>query len=324
MKKLSVVSMALVLCVAFFISCAPQPSAPKAGSARVDDMLTLIPKEVQGVFFVDVHKAVSTEFVDKQLKEEDAQEKYQEFIQETGIDPKKDIYFLAAGLTKGLGGKEQEGVVILNLKYDKEALLAKVKEEEGELREEDYNGITLYSGGDDKEKAGAFLDDSNIILGNKETVKTAIDTYQRKTENVLKNQELVSLITKTNKEAIFWGAMLLPPEAMKKATSQNPMFSVFEAVTAAVLYFDYKNKNIIAEIKVVSEDETKNKQIVDALNGFKAMGAMAAAKKPEVGELLDKLEISSGPDHAKIYASIPEELINKLKSKTKITPPEKE
>jgi hypothetical protein len=324
MKKLSVVSMAFVLCVAFFISCAPQPSAPKAGSARVDDMLTLIPKDVQGVFFVDVHKAASTEFMDKQLKEEDAQEKYQEFVQETGIDPKKDIYFLAAGLSKGLGEKKQEGVVILNLKYDKEALLAKVKEEEGELSEEDYNGITLYSWGDDKEKAGAFLDDSNIILGSKETVKTAIDTYQRKTENVLKNQELVSLITKTNKEAIFWGAMLIPPEAMKKATSQNPMLSTFEAITAAALYFDYKSKNIIAEIKVVSEDETKNKQIVDALNGFKAMGAMAAAKEPEVGELLDKIEISSGPDHAKIYAVIPEELINKLKSKTKITPPEKE
>lgn len=47
------------------------------------------------------------------------------------------------------------------------------------------------------------------------------------------------------------------------------------------------------------------------------MGAMAAAKKPEVGELLDKLEISSGPDHAKIYASIPEDLINKIKSEAK-------
>ncbi len=317
MKKLLVMSIFLAPFMALLISCAPQPSAPKAGSARVDDMLTLIPKDVLGVFFVDVHKAASTEFMDKQLKEEDTYEKYQEFVKETGIDPKKDIYFLAAGLTKGLEEKEQKGVVVLNLKYDKEALLSKVKEEEGQLNEEDYNGITLYSWGDEEEKVGAFLDESNIVLGNHAAVKAAIDTYQRKAENVLKNQELVSLIDKTNKEAIFWGAMLIPPEAMQKAASGNPMFSAFEAVTAAALYFDYKNKNIIAEIKVMSEDETKNKQIVDALNGIKAMGAMAAAKKPEVGELLDKLEISSGPDHAKIYASIPEDLINKIKSEAK-------
>ncbi|NIM91780.1 MAG: DUF3352 domain-containing protein [Candidatus Aminicenantes bacterium] len=317
MKKLSVAFTVLALFIAFLISCAPQPSAPKAGTARVDDMLTLIPKDVQGVFFVDVHKAASTEFMDNQLKEEDTYEKYQEFIQETGIDPKKDIYFLAAGLTKGLEEKEQKGVVALNLKYDKEALLSKVKEEEGQPTEEDYNGITLYSWEDDEDRVGAFLDDSNIILGNQASVKAAIDTYQGKAENVLKNQELVSLIEKTNKEAIFWGAMHIPPEAVQKASSENPMFSAFEAVTGASLYFDYKNKSIIAEIKVMSEDEAKNKQIVDALNGFKAMGAMAAAKEPEVGELLDTLEISSGPDHAKIYASIPEDLINKLKSKTK-------
>jgi len=324
MKKLSLISIALVLFIAFFTSCAPQPSAPVAGSAKVDDMLTLIPKDVQGVFFVDVHKAASTDFADKQLKEEDTYEKYQEFVEETGIDPKKDIYFVAVGLTKGIEEKGQEGVAVLNLKYDKEALLTKVRKEEGELREEDYNGITLYSGGDDEEKVGAFLDDSNIVIGNKETVKATIDIYQKKAENVLKNRELISLISQTNKEAIFWGAMLIPPETMQKASSENPMLSTFEAITAAAFYFDYKNKNILAEIKVMSEDETKNKQIVDALNGFKAMGAMAAAKQPEVGELLNKLEISSGPDHAKIYASIPEELIDKLKSKTKITPPEEE
>lgn len=324
MKKLSVLGIFLILFTALFTSCAKQPSPPVAGSARVDDMLTLIPKDVQGVFFVDLHKAMTTEFADKTLKEEEAYEKYQEFVEETGIDPKKDIYFIVVAITEGMEEKEQKGAAILNLKYDKETLLAKVKEEEGELIEEDYNGITIYSGENGDKKVGAFLDDYNIILGNEKAVKAAIDTYQRKTENVLKNQELVSLINQTNKNAIFWGGLSIPPQAMEKAASQNPMFSAFEAVTAVTFYFDYQNKNIIAEIKVMSEDETKNKQIVDALNGFKAMGAMAAAKKPEVGELLDKLEISSGPDHAKIYAALPEELINKLKSKAEITTPEKE
>ena len=69
----------------------------------------------------------------------------------------------------------------------------------------------------------------------------------------------------------------------------------------------------------MSDDEAQNQQIVDLLSGLKAMGAMAATKDPNVGELLNKIDISSTPDFVKIYANVPEELINKLKSK--VTPP---
>ena len=66
----------------------------------------------------------------------------------------------------------------------------------------------------------------------------------------------------------------------------------------------------------MSRDETKNAQVGDFLNGIKAMGGMAAAQDPNVGELLSRIEISSEADHVKIHASIPEDLINKLKEKT--------
>jgi len=44
---------------------------------------------------------------------------------------------------------------------------------------------------------------------------------------------------------------------------------------------------------------------------------MMAAQDPNVGELLSRIEITSGTDHVKINANIPEDLINKLKEKTK-------
>ena len=71
---------------------------------------------------------------------------------------------------------------------------------------------------------------------------------------------------------------------------------------------------MLAEIKRMSDNEENNKKIADALNGFKAFGAMAAAEKPEIGELLNKIEISSTAEHVKVYCSLPEELLNKLKS----------
>jgi len=323
MKKLSVVCIVIIFSLVLFNSCAKKAAGPEAGPAKVNDMLNLLPKDVQAVFFVYLHKAMSTEFVGKELKKEENVEKYQEFVEETGIDPKTDIYFIT-GAQKGFEKTKRKGAIIVNLKYDKETLLAKIREEEGELKEEDYNGFTIYSAGKkEDENAGAFLDDSNIVLGSFEGVKATIDTYQKKTESVLKNEELAPLIKQTNQDALLWATILISPEALEQATSQNPMLSSLEGIKAASLFFDYKNKNIIAEIKVMGGDEAKNQQIVDLLNGFKAMGAMASTKDPNVGLLLEKIEISSSADHVKVTASIPEELISKLSSKKEVTTPEK-
>jgi len=73
--------------------------------------------------------------------------------------------------------------------------------------------------------------------------------------------------------------------------------------------------NVMAEIKAMSPDGDKNKNMADALNGFKAMGAMAASKEPELGELMNRIEIVSAADHVKISAVIPEALIESLGQK---------
>ena len=319
MKKFTVIGIALIFALFSFVSCGKKSSAPKAGSASVTAMLSLIPVDAKGVCFVDFHKAMNTEIASKTIKEDKNYQKYQEFNKETGIDPQKDVYFVTIALTEAMEQEKTKGAVIINLKYDKDALLSlfrkKAAEEEQELQEGEYNGVMIYAWKENKEEKPyfSFLDDSNIIAGNEVEVKSVIDVSQKKKENVFKNEALSALMEKTNKNALVWGSVLIPQGAMNKIASQNPMLSSLEALNAASSYFDYKNKNIIAEIKVMSSDETKNQQVADLLKGLKAMGGMAAAKKPEVGELMNKIEISSTSDHVKIYASIPEELMNKLK-----------
>lgn len=317
MRKLTAVGISLIFVFFSLSSCKKEAETPKAGSASVDDMLRLVPEDAMGVFFIDFHKAMSTEMVNKSIKEsKEGYEKYQEFIQITGIDPQKDIYFVTVAITEAT--EKVKGGAIVNMKFEKEALLtlvkAKAAEEGQEITEEDYNGVPVYSVQEKGEVTPfTFLDDSNIIAGNDVVVRSIIDVLQKKKENVFKNKVLSDLIAKTNKSAMIWGAMLIPEEAMSKAASQNPMLGNLQSINAASMYFDYKNKNLIAEIKVMSSDEAKNKEVADLLNGVKAMGSMAAAQKPEIGELVNNIEITSTADHVKIYASIPEELINKLK-----------
>jgi hypothetical protein len=319
-KYAAIVLIVVVAC--FWTSCAKKPAGPQAGTAKAEDMMSMLPRDARGVMVVDVHRIMEVEAVRKAIQEDENYQKYQEFVQETGIDPQKDIFFFVAAF----GGekdqqKMQEGVALLNMKYDRDLLLAKVKKEGTELSEAVYNGITVYQGvqaENQKPFSGAFLDDSNIVAGTDAQVKKVIDVYQKKAENILKNQEISSLIKGMNKSAMAYGTFLIPPGVIKGAASQNPMLSAFESITSIILAFDYQDKTLLAEIKAQSPDAAKNKQIADALIGFKALGAAAASKEPEYGELLNRVEIASAADYVKITASIPEETIKSLSQKMKL------
>ena len=208
---------------------------------------------------------------------------------------------------------------VVNMKYDKDVVLGliqeKVQEEGQELQTEEYDGYTLYKAWEqDESGAFVFIDDSNIVIGTEMPVKAVLDVISKKKENVFKNEKLDALLKKANQNAVFWGAMLIPAEAMEQAAAANPMMGALKSIDAVTFYFDLKNQNVIAEIMAMSPNAESNKQVADALTGLKSFGAMAAGEKPEIGELLNDIEISSGEDHVKIYASIPEELIKKLEA----------
>ncbi len=318
MKRITSIGLIIFLALLSFSACKKE-AAPEAGTAKATDMLGLLPVDVEGVFFVDVHKAMSTDFASKMIQEDENYQKYQEFVTKSGIDPQKDIYYLAAGVAGPIGGQNQEMAAVVNMKYDQDVVMAliqeKVQEEGQELQSEEYDGYTLYKAWEEGESgAFAFIDDSNIVIGTEIPVKSVLDVLNKKKDNVFKNERLAALLDKTNKDAMFWGAILIPAEAMEEAASANPMMGALKSIDAISLYFDYKNQNLSAEIMAMSPDADSNKQVADALTGIKSFGAMAAGDKPEIGELLSKIEITSGADHVSIHAEIPEDLINRLQA----------
>lgn len=314
------VSLFLVIAVGCLIgmSCGKKAASPQAGSAKGADMLSLFPKDARGLLVVDVHRIMQTDAAVKAIKDNEKDEKYVKFVQETGIDPQKDIFYFAGAMMGDINQKNPDGAFVVNLKYDKAKLLEMMKKERGDIATADYNGLTIYQvpGGEDKPPFnGVFLDPSNILAGSDAAVKKVIDVYQKKADNVWKNSEMAALLKGMNTSAMVWGGLAVPPEAMKQASSQNPMLGAFSNIQSLLLAFDYKSDTLLLEIKAMSPDQAKNKEMADALNGFKALGAGAAAKEPLVGEVLGKIEITSGPDNVTLSAKIPNELIEKIKAK---------
>ena len=373
MKKFAVIGITVIFALCSFTSCEEGLFVSKAGPANAENALKLIPKDVMAVFFIDIHRVMTIEFINNLIKEKESDETsdeltdFQEFKAKTGIDPEKDINFIVGAITGKTKKGKEDGVGIINLTYNKDLLLSTIKEElakekeeehekqaeeeegeeEGEeqheLIEEEYNGFTIYTvreeceeeeeeehaeeekeHGKKHEKGGSFsfLDESNIAVGDKNSVKSVIDVLQKKKENVFKNEGFSSLLTKIDKDAIFWGAALIPSEEINKAISEKPELIILEAVDAASVSLGYKNKNIIADIKIMSSDPMKNQELADNLNGYKSMAALIQIQDLNMAEILDRIEITSFPDHVKIYTSFPEDLpqtiIDKLKmEKTK-------
>ena len=361
MKKFAVIGITVIFALCSFTSCEKGLLVSKAGPADAENALKLIPEDVMAVFFIDIRRVMTIEFINNLIEEKESDDTsdeltdFQEFKARTGIDPEKDINFIVGALTGKTEKGKEEGIGIINLTYNKDLLLSLIREaikeekgddeeeeeekEEHEMIEEEYNGFTIYTvreeceeeeeeeekeHGERHEKGGSFsfLDESNIAVGNENAVKSVIDVLQKKKENIFKNEGFSSLLTKIDKEAILWGAALIPSDAINEVISEKPELIILEAVNAASVSLDYKNKNIIAAIKIMSSDPTKNQELADNLNGYKSMATLIQIQDLNIAEILDRIEITSFPDYVKIYTSFPEDLpqtiIDKLKmQKTK-------
>jgi hypothetical protein len=151
-----------------------------------------------------------------------------------------------------------------------------------------------------------------MAFGTEAGVKAVVDVLKKKSESLKANAELMGMVKNANSAAIAWGVLAFKPEDIKKMIEATPMLSSLAALKAMALSFDYKDKTLDFDLKALTSDAGKNKEIADMLNGFKAMGALAAGEKPEIGELLGKVEITAAADNVRIHAVLPEVLIDKL------------
>jgi len=322
-KKMSVLLLVLALLLA-----APACKKKAAGQMDAEAMLAMVPEGPVMLMAFDFQRFAALSFIDKALKEDwknnakavkDFND-YQEFVQKTGVDLQKDVYAIVAALYGDFDSKNPKLLVVANLKYDQAKLLAIFKEKDVFSAEEPYDGHTLYTLKDEdagKDMRLAFLNKANIVFGSPLQVKQAIDLAAKKGVSVRKTAALMKYVDKLDKKSMFWLAIGSIPAKMKEAPAGGMMpvdLSKAEAFTAVA---DFKDKILSGELRLISNNEAGNKQIVDMLNGLKALGAMGSEKEPELGQLLNGIQISSSADSIQLTFSLSEELMNKLGDKAK-------
>jgi hypothetical protein len=309
------IAIGLAVCLtALYASCVSSTGV-KSGAAAGEALIKLMPQGTIGIVAVDMHRAMATEAVKKALQEPQAKEKYDEFVQMSGIDPMKDISYIGIGVI-GDGTTVKEGGAIIHMSYDEAKLRALIKEKAPEAAETQYNGVTIYSnldGDDDKQTTrAAFLDAGHIVVGSEQGVKGIIDVYQNKAPSIDKDPVMSAVLKKVDKSGIAWGAFAVPQEMVAKAVASSPQLKVLEGIKAVTLAFDYRLSAFTADIRAHGASKEQNETLASTLNGFKGLGAMFAAQEPALADALNGIEIGAGEDYTRVSINLPQEVLDKL------------
>jgi len=318
----------LLVLIPALLLAVPACKKKAAGQMSSEAILSMVPEGPVMLMAFDFQRFAGLNFFDKTLKEDWQKnatsakdfKDYNEFVQKTGVDLQKDVYTVVAAIYGGFESEHPEFLAVANMKYDEAKLQAVLKEKGVLAAEEPYGGLTLYTLKNDdasKDVRLAFLNKTNILIGSPLPVKKAIDLAAKNGKNVLETAALMKYVDKLDKKSMFWLALGSIPAKMKEAPAGGMMpvdLSKAEAFTAVV---DFKNKTLSGELRLISNNEAGNKQIVEMLNGLKALGAMGSAKEPELGQLLNGIQLTASADAIALTFSLPEELMNKLGDKAK-------
>jgi hypothetical protein len=322
-KKMLVLTLVLVA-----LLLAPACKKKAQGQLNSEALLAMVPEGPTMLMAFNFQQFAALNLFDKTIKEDwqknakagKAFKDYQDFVNQTGIDLQKDVYGVVGAVYGSFDNTNPEAVGIVNLKYDADKLLAVFKKNQVVTAEEKYRDrsiFTLKNEDATKDMRLAFLTKTAIVIGSPLQLKKTIDLNMQGGNSVLKTAALMKYADKMDKKSLFWLVVGSIPAKMKEAPAGGMMPVDLSKAEAFTAFADYKNKTLSGELRLISNNEAGNKQIVDMLNGLKSLGAMGAAKEPDLGQLLNGIQLSSAADHIKLTFSLPEDLMNRLGAKAK-------
>lgn len=295
-----------------------------------DKTLNVLPAGARAVFSLDFSRFAQQSFFDRIVTPNSAQrvdndqnksmpfKSYQEFVSKTGIDPKKDVDWFAGAVYGKFQAHDMEMVLAVHARYDRDKVLALLRQAKPGMKEETRGGAIVCSMMEpaDQPIQVAMFDNGLMLAGSAARVREAIDLVNGQGRSVLGDDAIKKQLARVNRSNMFWLVVTVPDE-MKKTPQASSLPVDMSKAETLLLALDYKDKTLSGDLQLVQPDEKANTQIATTLNGFKGMGAMAAAKEPDLGELLNSIQITSSADNVRLTFSMPEKLMNKLGDKAK-------
>ncbi len=246
---------------------------------------THVPAEAKWLVHVDFDTFATSEIwrlVSQEISEKN-QKKIDAITNLFGIDPTKDIF---GATLYGMDSKEENAVVMIYGRFDKEKLLSLLALNEA-YAESEYNGQKLYhwlDEKDNKEKVGIFATDALIVISQSEqAVQAAVDLQAGKTSSLAsqRNAPLARLV-----EAPENAFMVIAADGLAELHKNNHHAAILQNSKMLATVVGEDNGDMYLHVDLTAETNEAAMQIEQVLGGIKAFIALKHAEQPDITSLL--------------------------------------
>src|SRR5262245_58488006 len=183
-----------------YVVSAANPGLPEA--------LNWLPATSRAVFGVNVQKFLASPAYDRLERKhgKSITDDLADFTAQTGVDPRRDLHYLiAAGAPEP--DRRGSGVVIAVGKFNTDRFTSYIYSKTTPVKT-DYRGVTLLSieGGSQIEKGVMLLSDTEIAVGDLDSLKSVLDVRAKASPDITTNAVLAPLLRQLNPDEMFWFA----------------------------------------------------------------------------------------------------------------------
>lgn len=298
-------------------------------------LLDLVPIEAQFVMQINMPKVIGLDIIQKLLDQfgantEESQKAMQDFVQKTGLDPKKSlktvVVFLTA-LTDQESGHPMPGL-LFHGDFDTGRIIELVKADPDmatQVSLEKVGGFDALKGKNVETGLSVFLDKNTILLGTPAIVDHVIKVKSGKDKGILTNAAFAKVVKQASPEAALWGGVVVSPQWVKEAQT-DPVSANFAAVKAVLFSLAY-DKQFAFELAGEVEKKDDTAKVKDALKNV--MDAMAAWSQdvPAISQAFKAAKIDGGETTAKLTLAMDkaafEDMIKKVQAQAAPAAPKK-
>jgi len=285
----------------------------KASIGDLPAAVRYFPADSQAIIGINVRAFVNSPFYAK-IEAKHGQEvgsNLAEFVEKTGVDPRRDLDYMVAGgqaLARGKG----KGAVIAVGRFNQQAITAFINSKTVPIRV-DYSNATVYmipeQSGTELEKGIAFLSGSEMALGDLESLKAILDVRAGK-EGVGSNQNLAPLLEELDPTAMFWFAGDAA-SIMSKSPIDTP---IGEKIGAIQNIFGTLNLTdaVSGQITATARDEESAAKLGDVVKGLVALGQLASDQSAELAELMKGISVVQDKTRIQLSLNFSSELLERL------------
>ena len=321
MKKKWLFATLIIISFCLFWDCSREDSQPL--SRDVEYEIALLPAQSSGLGFLNVKAIRESPFfamVKENLEENPFySEDYQEFMDATGLDIRKDVEELYFCLIPEEDQEKPELFALIKGTYDPQKITEYIlqKSDEGDVVSTSYDEHTIYQLDDDK-FAFCFADNSRLILGNENQLKAWLDRSgeQQKPRIAAELQQRIKDVRYKGEAWVSMDAKGFLEKMMSEMYrhAQEGRFEALKSLQNMNASAKFNEKLSFHGMSQFSDKE-KAGLFHDALKGIIAAAKLSVSNDRKAVDVLNKIDIDIKGEKIIIDFKMSKEDIDRLKNK---------